>query len=707
MTNAQRMDEGRRMFQIFAARMFEQRVLSAYREDVSKKRAEQLIAEEEAEKYGDAAKEAKKAREAEKKKQKKQAKKQEREEKEKKREAERLEAERQLKEAEVKRQEEQRMRREEQKKKREAEKKALEEERLRKEQEKRRQQEELKTKQQERERQAREAKAAEKRKKEEERKKQEEEKQSKAAAARERKTQQEQEQREQDEKARAEADTAARKGKDEETSRSKATPADATRRAPPPAVALPPSLKHQKSHTGSQPSPQLKVATPAVPKVTTPQQRQPSAAASHASSSQEHDTARSSKQSTPPTQPGPASSHPPSAGSTRAPSRQPQGPFPPQMASPHPMVPPPGMPYPPQSNFPGMPPHSMNGYPPGMGMPGLHHGFAAGRAGFPMGPQLNMPIRPGPQQQPHFAHGIPPGMSAMGPRSGPAFGHDGPSPTSAFNGTKGYASSAPRSAASVTAPIGSHSRQPSSSFDSSPADSTQAPLPIGRPAPIQRPDSAKPERQSRIQSMPHNNNNEPDSDAYLGSSALLGDSEPSQDSVERRQTAPHIPSATTPGLNTPGLGPFGGHHQPFGRADAGFPSPLTGGSSGWMSSGWGGPQSFANPAPQRHGAPRLVTLRRLAVDVLTNVPDQDVDVTHLLNHVNSNRPKSEPPLQMNELQMILETEGDAHNGGRNFELTQHAGALKVRLQRDMRPGGARGSAIGAELGSPLNHGRTF
>ena len=32
MTEEQRMEEGRRMFQIFAARMFEQRVLTAYKE---------------------------------------------------------------------------------------------------------------------------------------------------------------------------------------------------------------------------------------------------------------------------------------------------------------------------------------------------------------------------------------------------------------------------------------------------------------------------------------------------------------------------------------------------------------------------------------------------------------------------------------------------------------------------------------------------
>ena len=34
-SDEQRMEEGRRMFQIFAARMFEQRVLQSYREKVS------------------------------------------------------------------------------------------------------------------------------------------------------------------------------------------------------------------------------------------------------------------------------------------------------------------------------------------------------------------------------------------------------------------------------------------------------------------------------------------------------------------------------------------------------------------------------------------------------------------------------------------------------------------------------------------------
>ncbi|KAL9083613.1 MAG: hypothetical protein Q9159_005684 [Coniocarpon cinnabarinum] len=718
MTNEQRMDEGRRMFQIFAARMFEQRVLGAYREDVSKKKAEQLIAEEEAEKHGDAAREAKKAREAEKKKQKKQAKKQEKAEKEQKKEAERLEAEREAHEAEARRQEELRAKREEQKKKREAEKKAQDEERRRKEEEKRRQQEELRAKQQEKERQARETKAAEKRRKEEERKKQLEEKEAKANAARERKAQQEQEQREQEDKAKAEAEAAERRRKDEEAQRLVPAQADQPKRAPAPAVALPPSLKHRKSGTGSQPSPQIKVATPALPKAPTPQQRQPSAAASQTSSAHDLEPSLSLKQSTPPNQPASAQPHPPSAGSTRAPSRQHQQPFPGHMTSPHTIGPPPGMSFPPQTSFPGMPAQNVNGFPPGMGGPSMHHAFGTGRGGFQVGPQLNMPIRPGPQQPSHFGYNVAPNIPGHGARTGPLFGHDGPSPTSSYNGSKNFGTPATRSAAPGAPSIGGHSRQASSSFESSsPADSAPAQQPIGRPAPIKRPESTRPERQNRTQSVPQPNN-EADADAYLGSSALLGDSEPSQDAIERRQTAPHLsavstsglttPGLTTPGLTTPGFGPFNSHAQPFARSDAGYTSPLTTTASGW-SSGWGGPSGLSSAASQRHGAPRHVALRRLAVDALSNTPQDDVEISKLLSYINNNRPRTEPLAQMNELQVILETEVDSQNGGQNFEIKSAGNTLRVGLQRDLRAvGGVRGGAIGAEIGSPLpNSGRAF
>ena len=65
------MEEGRRMFQIFAARMFEQRVLQAYREKVAAERQQKLLEELAEEDVRKDAKEAKKAKEAQKRKEKK------------------------------------------------------------------------------------------------------------------------------------------------------------------------------------------------------------------------------------------------------------------------------------------------------------------------------------------------------------------------------------------------------------------------------------------------------------------------------------------------------------------------------------------------------------------------------------------------------------------------------------------------------------
>lgn len=50
MTDEQQLEEGKQMFQVFAAKMFEQRVLTAYREKVAYEKQRQLIEEEEAEK---------------------------------------------------------------------------------------------------------------------------------------------------------------------------------------------------------------------------------------------------------------------------------------------------------------------------------------------------------------------------------------------------------------------------------------------------------------------------------------------------------------------------------------------------------------------------------------------------------------------------------------------------------------------------------
>jgi hypothetical protein len=68
LTEDQKMEEGKRMFSIFAARMFEQRVLQAYREKIAQERQMQLLRELEAEDRASKDREARKAKENQKKK---------------------------------------------------------------------------------------------------------------------------------------------------------------------------------------------------------------------------------------------------------------------------------------------------------------------------------------------------------------------------------------------------------------------------------------------------------------------------------------------------------------------------------------------------------------------------------------------------------------------------------------------------------------
>ena len=71
MTEEQKMEEGKRMFSIFAARMFEQRVLQAYREKVAQERQLQLLRELDEEDKTSRDREAKKQSQNQKKKDKK------------------------------------------------------------------------------------------------------------------------------------------------------------------------------------------------------------------------------------------------------------------------------------------------------------------------------------------------------------------------------------------------------------------------------------------------------------------------------------------------------------------------------------------------------------------------------------------------------------------------------------------------------------
>ncbi|CEJ03382.1 Putative Stress response protein NST1 [Rhizopus microsporus] len=179
-TEEQRMEEGRKMFQVFAARMFEQRVMQAYREKVAQDRQRRLIEELEEEDRLRQERELKKQREREKKRETKRLEKlkqeQERLEMEAKKKQEEEERQRKLKEL----QELERKRKEEERKQKEAEKQRKEAERLRKEEEKRkREQEELERKKKEEEKKRKEEEEAKKRKEEEEEKKRKEEEERK------------------------------------------------------------------------------------------------------------------------------------------------------------------------------------------------------------------------------------------------------------------------------------------------------------------------------------------------------------------------------------------------------------------------------------------------------------------------------------------------------------------------------------------------
>ena len=66
MNEHQRMEEGKRMFQIFAAKMFEQRVMSAYREKAAADRSAKLLEELEDEEAKKKQKEEAKIKKAEK-----------------------------------------------------------------------------------------------------------------------------------------------------------------------------------------------------------------------------------------------------------------------------------------------------------------------------------------------------------------------------------------------------------------------------------------------------------------------------------------------------------------------------------------------------------------------------------------------------------------------------------------------------------------
>lgn len=716
MTEEQRMQEGRRMFQIFAARMFEQRVMTAYREKVAEQRQKQLIEELLEEENLNEQRNAKKAREAQKKKDKKRQQKQAKEEEKARRDAEKAAEEAAAKAAQEKKLEEQRLKREEQRKKRDAERKAQEEERLRKEAEKQRRLKEEREKQAEAERKQREQKEEKKRREESKRKEKED---------REKKAKEEQERKAREEQARRDREAAAR-AEQEARDRAQARPAPA-----PGTIPMPPSHLSQ-AIPGSFQSPLYAAATPVAPKVSTPgRPRQSSHQGSHTSSPHSQPSSsdmfpqpsispRSMAQSNPGTiggRPGhhqqPPLHHP-----------QPSAPLSPLGRSNHPGFP--GFNTLP-SNPPGLPP--MGGRP--LGPPDMHM----------YSPNLNS-LRgfPGPGGIP-----APPGINGVRPMpSGRGFPPD-PGHSIPFSGHPGMPGAFSMQQPGVAKP---HSRQPSNSFERSPLESAGQSFPITRPSPIKRPSSGTQDQQEGGHGTSRRDVDE--LSTQLGSSALLDDTD-AHYSSKFSQSLPgatalgQFPAPSRASFQGPsffadplgpkpagfGVGPAGWGSGPF--SGSAFPSATTWGTAVGKSSVkafsriathnpfstaptasiWPQPakNAFAASGNYRAHTSRPVTIRLLVIQAckyLNTLSPQTGSggyhsVEMVLGQIEQRRPSSEPAIKLEEMLDICDTEGNLQNGGGSFSIKEDGNRRYVKFEPDTNSAapGHRSSIVPGDIGSPV------
>ncbi|KAG9240772.1 salt tolerance down-regulator-domain-containing protein [Calycina marina] len=696
MTEEQRMEEGRRMFQIFAARMFEQRVLTAYKEKVARERQEQLLQEMEDEKQADSQKKAKKAKDAQKKKEKLAQKKQALAEEKAQKEAVKAAEEAALRAAEEQKLQEQRSKAEEKRKKKEAQKKAEEEERLKKEAEKQRRAQEQKDRQAEAERKQREAKEKEKLQKEQARLKEKEAKEAKERELKERKDKQDIEKREKEAKAQQLREQQAAQ---QAAQKSAALATQAVKRAP---VPIPVNLLPQSV---AAPSPHIPIATPALPKAPTPGRlrtvSQQGSSNSGPSVPQTPQTVGIS-QNVSPVPSAPLQGSPVPIGTKTQP-------FPflhePQAKSPiHSALKgqgPPGML---PTTFSGLPNMNMNmGYPPPPGLP------------------MNMPPGFGgrlphefmyPQQQSMSASFRPPMSGPNGMPMHPSMlqggrGFPPPQPPPGFPGSPNLSNVNPIGTSFAKDSTFGHSRQASASFENPLA--TQPPAqPIARPGPINRPSSIVHGRKSGETA------NEPEeTDAHLGSSALLdGSDEQIPAAGARRQSAAprHNFAPGNPfGMDSPGAFPspnasfntWGGPQIPFGSSSL----PGSSFTGGWLPSTSTSFGAVGGSSAIRAGQPRSVTVRQLACRACNNLeassPDGFVDIKAIQEEIAALKQPSDLSISETELIDICDTEGNAINGGGTFETrNENDGRQFIRHELD-NPKARRPLGTPGEIGSPI------
>ncbi|KAI4196406.1 MAG: hypothetical protein LQ350_006592 [Teloschistes chrysophthalmus] len=730
MTEEQRMEEGRRMFQIFAARMFEQRVLTAYREKVAAERQQKLIEELEEESRLDTQREAKKAKEAQKRKDKKRQLKQKQDEDKAQREAKKAAEEAAARAAEEKKQEEQRQRKEEQRKKKEAEKKAQDEERQRKETEKQKRLQEAREQQAEQERKQREQKEREKKKRDEAKKKEREEKEAKEKAAAEKKEREAAERREQEAKAKAEKATKEQARKQEQSSRLNSTivavPAtDASNSKP-----TRPPAQTRSSHA----SPHLQIATPVVPKAPTPfRARQSSFQDPHASS--------------------PKTSQPPSTTSATPPgfSGQPQ-----PITTPITVKPGQGL----HQQSQHTPPfHPSTGASTAISQPpGLPPMSSMGGGGFPshFGPMMAGATQRGPMQEPFYGHQPPlgsPQQRQFMPQGGLPFppGINGIRQMPPNRGsidlptTQGLPGQIPPNQSSNTQYVISrdtmpshsktHSRQTSVSHETSSYDLpnlSAVTQPIARPTPIQRPPSVTPHQQGERERFGRSEIS--DLANHLGSSALLDDTDvpltsASHNNPRRGSVAPGGPFRQGFGgspmfpdpvgatkMDAFQRGSQGGNGNTWSAPHAPFGAPPMSGPPQWAhapGSGWPSNNAFGIiGSSNRPNASRAVTIRLLvcqACNRLTaNQPTSHKNGFHpvesVLRQVELMKPANEGTISQQEMLDICDTEGNSQNGGGSFIVESHGGTerfVKFDSGRNASVSGLMRRGVPGDIGSPL------
>ncbi|KPM34509.1 Stress response protein NST1 [Neonectria ditissima] len=704
MTEEQRMEEGRRMFQIFAARMFEQRVLSAYKEKVAKERQQKLLEELEEESRQVDQQKAKKAKNAQKKKDKAAQKKQALAEEKARKDAEKAEQEAARLDAEKQRAADQRQKAEEKRKQKEAQKKAEEDARLRKEAERQRRAQEQRDKQADLERKARDAKEREKKLKDEQRQKDKDAREQKDREAQERKDKQDRDKRDKEAraaKAQKEAQAAKEakeKAREEKVAHKAASlmpqgqPLQVTKRGQQHPLPIPTVLPQHPPNPANYASPKIPVATPVISKAPTPirprttSQQEPGQSSSSTSQSASATSQNPSPHSVTPAHmsPGPIGQQRKGSTSTTATTSQHS----------HSASPPFG-----PSKLPGL---STPFQIPPMGMqppPGLAHHAPPGFSNrVPHEPIFPPGFRPAPGMMMP-----PPGINGPATRGFPPV----PMPPPGFSqaGSDQFGMSGGFPIPKETPPT-THTRHSSGAFDGVSGTSTQ---PIGRPAPIGRPGSVNHGRSYE---------DKEDETTHLGSRALLEDDDPLADeipvgSLRNQPPGPRGGFPVSPFMETG----FPMAHNPWGPPAGGahpFPPP------GFGNPGWGAPSvppgfgmgspipamsSLRAPAQPRHVAVRLMLCQACKELVNMGDPEGYISLATIRSQILAQL--GEQGIAEQDLLDLCDTEGSLSNGGGSFDVKRDAGGPgkhTVRWVSDPADGfGSQYRGVGApgEIGSPL------